>query len=163
MDGLKWDGAAAAMKKYGIGLAVLLLGLLLMALPREEEAAAVPAPVAQQQSLEESLGKLLSRLEGAGKVEVLLTQAVGAETIYQTDEDTTEGETARDQRVETVIVTGADRAQTGLVRQINPPRYLGAVVLCQGGADARVRLQIVEAVMSVTGLRSDRITVLKMK
>lgn len=163
MDGLKWETAAAAAKKYGIAAAVLLLGLLLMTLPNQEETAAPEVPAVQEQTLEDSLGDLLSRLEGAGKVEVLLTEAAGAETVFQTDADTSQGEDTQDKRVETVIITGEDRAQTGLVRQVNPPKYLGAVVLCQGGADARVRLQIVEAVMSVTGLRSDRITVLKMK
>jgi len=41
--------------------------------------------------------------------------------------------------------------------------YRGAVVVCQGGDNASVRLAVVEAVSNATGLTSDRITVLKMK
>ena len=55
------------------------------------------------------------------------------------------------------------RKQTGLVQQVNPPTYLGAVIVCQGADSASVRLAIVEAVGSVTGLSTDKITVLKMK
>ena len=57
----------------------------------------------------------------------------------------------------------SSRNETGLIRQIIPPVYRGAVVLCQGAENANIRLQIVEAVKSVTGLSSDHITVLKMK
>lgn len=163
MDGLKWAKAAAALKKYGIGAAVLLLGLLLMVLPGGDAPPESAPESSMESTLEEKLAEILSHLEGAGKVKVLLTEAMGAETIYQTEWDTSQKETSQDRQEETVIITGADRSQSGLVRQTLPPQYRGAVVLCQGGADDRVRLQIVQAVMSVTGLRSDRITVLKMK
>jgi len=49
------------------------------------------------------------------------------------------------------------------VQQVNPPTYLGAVIVCQGADSASVRLAIVSAVGSVTGLSTDKITVLKMK
>lgn len=163
MVGLKWEKAAAALKKYGIGAMVLLLGLLLMALPGEDSSSESQPASSEDITLEEKLADTLSHLEGAGKVKVLLTEAMGAETIYQTELDESQKEASLERREETVIITGPDRSQSGLVRQTLPPRYQGAVVLCQGGADDRVRLQIVQAVMSVTGLRSDRITVLKMK
>ena len=103
-----------------------------------------------------------SQIQGAGKVEVMLTVAFGEKTIYQTDEHISGGENVST-RVETVIVTGADRSQNGLIQQINPPVYLGAIVVCQGADRSVVRLAIVEAVSKVTGLGADRISVLKMK
>ena len=90
---------------------------------------------------------------------VLLTQREGEQTVYQTDEDSTSSGV----RSDTVLLSGADRSQTGLVRQINPPTYLGAVIVCQGADSASVRLAIVAAVGRVTGLSTDKITVLKMK
>lgn len=39
----------------------------------------------------------------------------------------------------------------------------GVVVVCEGAASPQVRLDVVNAVMSYSGLGSDRITVLKMK
>lgn len=38
----------------------------------------------------------------------------------------------------------------------------GVVVVCDGATDARVRLDIIHAVSSYTGLGSDKITILKM-
>ena len=73
------------------------------------------------------------------------------------------GEYSQDHRKSTVLISGDNRAENGLLRQRNPPVYLGAIVLCQGADKASIRLAIVEAVTDATGLGSDRITVLKMK
>ena len=149
------------IKKYRFVLLVLLLGLFLMLLPEPEQAEMpVQVPVRETPpSLQESLSEILSHVSGAGVVKVLLTQAAGEETVYQTDDDLSSDGTRR----QVVIVTNASREEIGLIRQINPPAYLGAVVLCQGADSATVRLSIVEAVANATGLTSDRITVLKMK
>ena len=151
-------------KKYRYAILIVLLWIGLMCLPggKKELADSSPPPGAEAVSdtgLEASLAAILSQIKGAGKVEVLLTEARGAETMYQTDTDIT----ADNQRQDTVIVSGTDRVQSGLPRQINPPTYLGAIVVCQGADSAAVRLAIVQAVSSVTGLGADHITVLKMK
>lgn len=149
------------LKKYRFVLLVLLAGLLLMMIPERK---ASQTPVAQEQdqqeeTMQDSLAHILSRIQGAGKVEVLLTQYRGSETLYQTDIQ----QSADSLRENTVLTSDAQREDHGLIRQINPPVYLGAVVVCQGGDSPKVRLAIVEAIMSVTGLSSDKITVLKMK
>ena len=41
------------------------------------------------------------------------------------------------------------------------PTYRGALVVCQGGDQADVRLAVTEAVAALTGLSSDRVTVAK--
>ena len=43
------------------------------------------------------------------------------------------------------------------------PVYQGAVVVCQGAGDSRVRLTVVDAVSVLTGLSSDKISVVKWK
>lgn len=166
MDWVAWKNTMVEFaKKYRYVLLVVLLGLVLLALPEEKEPVKQPESIQteEKRNLQEDLAAILSQVAGAGKVEVLLTQATGEETIYQTDEDVSTGESTSDVRSDTVLVTGTDRSETGLVRQVNPPTYQGAIVLCQGADSAQVKLSIVEAVMSVTGLRSDCITVLKMK
>ena len=60
-------------------------------------------------------------------------------------------------------VRDSNRNQTGLVCQIDPPTYLGAVVLCQGAENSTVRLAITQAVSNATGLGYHKITILKMK
>ena len=50
-----------------------------------------------------------------------------------------------------------------LTREVTYTVYQGAVVACQGADSAQVRLEIVRAVASLTGLGSDKITVIKLK
>lgn len=156
------------LKKYRIAVLVLLAGIFLMALPEKAKREPVPSlpeePAAETpDTLQNALEKILCQIEGAGRVQVLLTEAEGEKTMYQTDNDTDVADGARRQQQKTVIISDADREEAGLIRQVNPPTYLGAVVLCQGADRAAVRLAIVEAVASATGLTSDKITVLKMK
>lgn len=147
------------LKKYRPVVLVILAGVLLMALPGQKEPVPAVAESQPQLALQEELAELLSRLEGAGKVKVLLTEVEGAKTTYQSDTDIRTDA----QQSDTVLITGSDRSQTGLVKQIDPPRYQGAVILCQGAQRASVRLAIVEAVANATGLPTSRISVLKMK
>lgn len=149
-------------KKYRSVALVILLGIFLLLLPESTtgEETEIQEPVTlTQHTLQEELSRLLSGVSGAGKVEVLLTQAEGEKILYQEEERVTANETSRD----TVLVTGSDRSQSGLICQVNPPVYQGAVVLCQGADSPLVKLAMVEAVKAATGLTADRITVLKMK
>lgn len=153
--------AKAFFQKYRYALLVVLLGLGLMLIPGRDQPVAVPQQetASQSVSLSEEMEQILSSIQDAGRVKVLLTLEKGEETVYQTDEDR-DGESVR---LDTVLITDADRNQQGLIRQVNPAKYLGAVILCQGADSAAVRLAIVEAVAKLTGLGTDRISVLKMK
>lgn len=156
------------IKKYRYVVLVLLAGLVLMAMPEgeKEQAETVQGQKTEaksEQALQDALAEILSQIDGAGKVRVLLTEASGAETLYQTDEDITQSGDSSDIRQETVLITDTQRTETGLVQRVDPPVYRGAVIVCQGAGSASIHLAIVEAVSSVTGLTSDRITVLKMK
>ena len=167
---MDWVGirekARDLFRKYKYVLLVLALGLFLMWLP---DSGSEPAEQIQEQAAVErtdmtsQLEKILSQIDGAGKVQVMLTESMGEEIHYQTDEDQTVSEDSDSCRSDTVIVTGEDRGQSGLIRKVNPPTYRGAIVVCQGADRAAVRLAIVEAVSAVTGLGADRISVLKMK
>ena len=117
-----------------------------------EETDPVPTVTAED-TLESRLEAILCRIDGAGEVKVLLTEDRGGEVFYQT-----EGEDGK-----TVLICGADRSESGLVRTTEAPVYRGAVVVCRGADSAAVRLAVVEAVANATGLGTDRITILKMK
>lgn len=153
-------------QKYRYVMLVLLTGLFLMLLPgREQSTAPTESRVAVQQAddLEKRLELLLSQLYGAGKVKVLLSEAAGEQILYQFNESKDTQDTSESVRRDTVVVSGADRSEQGLITQTLAPRYQGAVVLCQGADSASVRLSIIEAVSSATGLSTNHISVFKMK
>ncbi len=152
---------AELLHKYRNVAIILIAGMIFMLIPTSQpkEEVIIPMENAESENLDTALRKILAEIEGAGKVEVLLTRLHGEKTIYQINESNS-GDSLRR---ETVTITTASREETGLIQQIDPPVYLGALVVCEGAANANVRLSIVQAVMSLTGLTSDRITVLKMK
>ena len=148
----------AAIKKYQYVFLVVLIGVFMMLIPQKEKA---QMTFTEQETvpydLEMELLGILSQIAGVGKVNVLLTEAFESDTIYQTDIGQNQN------NFDTVIVTDENREETGLVKQVLPPVYRGAIIVCQGADSASVRLSVVDAVKSVTGLSSDCITVLKMK
>lgn len=145
-----------AITKYRWALLVAAVGVLLMLLPTSSEAEPQESEIIQEEtvSLARELEEILSKIDGVGQVKVLLSIAEGERTVYQYDEGT---------GLDTVIITDENRAQTPVVQQVLPPVYQGAVIVCQGAGSASVKLMVVEAVAAVTGLRSDQISVLKMK
>lgn len=151
--------------KYRYVLLVLAVGLFLMCLPeRNETEKQQPSKQTEANAdLAVRLEEILGTIRGVGRVRVLLTERSGESVLYQTDTDAAYGAENSSERTDTVVITSEDRAESGLIRQINPPVYLGAVVVCQGGDDPTVRLAVVEAVSDATGLGADRISVLKMK
>ena len=158
---------ADMVKKYKYAAIILAVGIVLMLVPVGRQEKAVSESNVQQIEKEEnmntSLEKILSQIAGAGEVRVLLTLASGEETIYQTDNKLTQSEDNSSTQIDTITITDSDRNETGLVKQRISPVYRGAIVVCEGADSAKVRLAIVEAVAKVTGLSSDRISVLKMK
>ena len=166
MDAVEYKlSALEYIKKYRLVFLVVLLGAILMLMPEKKQTIQeIPTQtILEKQDLETELARILSKIDGAGKTEVLLTESSGEQTYYQTNEDIASSDHGEDRRRDTVLVTNSAREETGLIRRIDPPVYKGAIVLCQGAANAQVRLSIVEAVSNATGLSTDKITVLKMK
>ena len=154
------------IKRYRYFLLVIIAGILLLRIPDnspEQKSSDQEESHPSAYSLEDSMARILSRMDGAGRVEVLLTEARGEEILFQEDTVHTYGEHNRDSKTDTVLISGSDRTESGLIRQRNPPVYQGALVLCQGADRPGIRLAIVEAVADLTGLTSDKITVLTMK
>ena len=155
-----------SISNYKYVFIVLAVGLLLMLIPngkhaeKDNEAKEVPL---KQISQEEKIAGILKHIQGVGEVQVLLSTENTGETVYQTDSDTSTGNGSSNQRDDTVILTDADRNQSALIKSSGSPIYRGAVVVCQGGDKAAVKLAVTQAVIKATGLSAERICVLKMK
>lgn len=156
--------ATRIIEKYRYFLLILVIGVCLMLIPEFSFKEKQPDTRIESEqtapSLTEQLEQILSQVKGAGKVSLMLTVEEGEHIRYQTDDTYN---SADSERHDTVIITDKDRTQSGLVQQVNPPRYRGAVVVCKGAQSPTVRLAIVEAVSKVTGLDSSKISILEMK
>ena len=154
--------------KFRYPILVILAGIILLTLPGKTKislstSTSTATPTQKQVSAADELTQILQQIRGVGRVQVLLTVSKSERKEYQSDEDHTTNESGNDIRKETVIVRDADDNEMALITQIISPEYLGAIVVCEGADDPNVKLAVLEAVAKATGLRSDSISVLKMK
>ena len=165
--------------KYPI--VVFLFGLILLAIPfgnsqkqvENKQSSQAPAEIVEDtdesslQDLENRLEQILSQVEGAGRVQVMLRYAAGEKTIYQTDssQETVTGAEEKQVKMtmETVFASGGSSQETPVVTQVLCPTFQGALIVAEGAGSASVRLDLVNAVSSLTGLGAGKITVIKMK
>lgn len=149
-------------KKYRYAMIILLVGIILIRIPPPDSKITSKSsePTMPQQSLEEKLEDILSKLQGAGRVKVMLTLDEGPETFYQENHDQSKNQESF--RSSTITITDGNHNQKGLIRQIKSEKFRGAVVLCQGADSPSIKLSVVDAVSKVTGLHSHQISVLKM-
>lgn len=156
------------LKQYKFVLLVIAAGLVLLLLPvgddtaenRTTEGVVGGEEDFSVEALEEELSGILSRIEGAGEVSVMLTVRTGMERVLAVDRDAVEGNGEHELREEVVVISAEAGEEVVLIGQ-NYPTFQGALVVCSGGDDPEVRLQITRALSALTGLGSGRITVCK--
>ena len=157
--------------KFKFPLLILLIGVLLMALPVEKKEDHVKPVVGVTeagdtlQQTETKMEEILSQVEGAGRVKVMLEYAGSTKTIYQqdTEQEVSTNETGKESRTKSSTVLTSDAEKGPVPVQTIYPVYRGAVVVADGAMDDVVKLNLVNAVSGLTGLGADKITVMKMK
>ena len=153
------EQAAQLLRKYRIPLLVFLLGVALALVPGKtkktdaQQTTAASADTAFDLSAtQKQLEALLSAIDGAGRVRLMLTLSSGEQIIYQTDSRTVTASGSTTQETQTVF------------RQPGGSEKEPAVQSTVDGAErASVRLAVTQAVSSLTGLGSNKIAVVKMK
>lgn len=166
---MKLEGAKKAWDKYKYVALVALAGAVLLLWPEgggSSEGAAESASGAQSlqvRDLEGEMEDILSKISGVGQVQVLLTVdsdggRLLAEDVEESWQDS--GDSSGSRSSQTVVVDDG-QGETPVVKRTWYPTYRGALVVCQGGDQAAVRLAVTEAVMALTGLSADRVTVAK--
>jgi len=155
-------------RQYKFVLLIIVAGVLLLAWPsdREDSSPAGKSGLSgteedfSVEALEARLSQVLSRIEGAGEVSVMLTVQSGMERILATDTAARQEKDSRELEEQTVIISTKEGEEAVLVTQ-RYPTFQGALIVCPGGEDPEVRLALTRAVAALTGLGSDRITVCK--
>ena len=156
------------LKKYRFAALVALAGVVLMLLPGKKDS--MPdAETAEGEtfSLEETerrMAEVLGSVEGVGKVRVMLTLRSG-ETLSLAEDSSSALGSGGDVRQDSQVLTvnrGSGKQEVVVTQRLYPT-YQGAVVVCQGAGDSRVRLRVMETVAVLTGLSSDKISVVQWK
>lgn len=150
---------------FGLAAGIILLALLPKSAKAEPSVKSeFAAPEFSLADEEQKIGEALSRIDGAGKVTVLLTLKSGVRREIAEDEKfehTSRGEDASVSSAKTSVrLQGGSGIQSALTLRYDYPEYQGALVITES-IDAAVKLAVTQAVMSLTGLSADKITVVK--
>ncbi len=160
--------------RYKYVLLVAVLGVILLLWPTKKNGGAagtgapLPEAAAPDNSLEDTeraLEEILGKISGVGRAEVMLTLNNGGEKVLAQNDTlrysgSVQSPDSYDRSSETVTLGGNGGGEV-VVTQERCPQYRGALVVCDGGGNDRVRLQVIEAVSVLTGLGTDRISVVK--
>lgn len=162
--------------RYKFVLLVVLIGVILLVWPtgkRESKSEQAQAAALQTSSETEDsnadttsqMEGILSKISGVGELHLMLTVDDSSQLqLAQNTELSYSGETAApddySRKSETVVLSG-DSGESTVVTGKSYPVYRGALVVCTGGNNAEVRLAVTQAVAALTGLSSERITVVK--
>ena len=160
----------AGLERWKYPTLILLLGVALVLWParsksedtvqvRESEPAQTVSEedaAVYRQRTERELESVLSQIDGAGRVRVMLTLRTGPETRYQTDRSVTErsegDRTDRSSEEKTVILDRGSAYHEPAVVTTAYPAFQGALILAEGGGDPKLRLELSAAVAALLGL-----------
>ncbi len=105
--------------------------------------------------------EILGKISGVGKVDVMLSLHSGGERVLAQDSSLRySGSVQSPDSYERSTQPVTDGGGVVVTKE-TCPQYRGALVVCEGGGDDGVRLQVAKAVSALTGLGSDRIAVVK--
>ncbi len=133
-------------------------------------------PVDELQDFEKRLEQILSEIEGAGNVKVMVTGDSDGEVVHAYNDseesklqeehnDTGIRSQSNEKRVERelVFMDGETGGRVPVVTQKFKPEVKGVVVVADGAGSSTVRQNILNAVEALTGIPTHRIQVLKRK
>ncbi|MGN0467284.1 MAG: hypothetical protein ACI4GY_00990 [Acutalibacteraceae bacterium] len=157
-------------KKLTAILAAGLAGILLIALSsientgekaktQENESKSLSQSAAEIQN---ELESFLENIDGAGKVNVMITFDTDTETVYAKDTEENSSSQAQNEerkyKSEHIIIKN-DSGESGLeVKQIYP-KVRGVAVICENADNPVIREQIVSAVCALFDINSTQISV----
>lgn len=128
----------------------------------------------QEYILKKDLEKILSNIQGAGQVQVMITYTESSETKAMFNEnikESTTEETDSTGGVRTIsqtdsskeVVYAEDNGKKLLITEkVIMPKVEGAIILAEGADNASIKNNIILAVEAVTGLSTHKIQVFKL-
>lgn len=127
-----------------------------------------------EENLEKSLEQILAKIEGVGKVSVLITYSETSQVIAMYNEKQKESKTEETdtsggsrQIIETdsskeIVYKEENGEKVPITQKVILPKIEGALIIAEGAKNAEVKANIIQAVEAATGLATHKIQVFAM-
>lgn len=156
-----------ALQKYRPALLFAVLGMVLLLWPSGGESAQQPDDPTGEEifdlaQVQREMEQILSDIDGVGRLRLMLTVSSGTQRELAEDSSSRRSAASEyEQKRETLTLSQGSGTQQVVVTRSVYPNYVGALVVCEGGGNASVRLAVTQAVSTLTGLSSERIAVVR--
>ena len=121
--------------------------------------------------VERKLTEVLSQIDGAGKVKVMITYSSSPEKIIANTKSTHTNTTSSSGSVTTststvtetpIIISSSGKSELYIIKEIMP-QVVGVIVVAGGADNARVRLDLMRAVQTILNINANSIEIFAMK
>lgn len=109
-------------------------------------------------AIENKLEKVLSQMQGVGKVKVAITYDGGIKQVFAVNTQTQNNGTGTTTKTEIVLVDGKP-----LIKEEILPSIVGVLIVMQGANNAVTRMLVIDAVTSLLNIDKDQINIMAYK
>jgi stage III sporulation protein AG len=169
----EWFAKVKKIKNIEIAVAVIALALILIiyagvnGIKNKTEEKSVDA---ETDELEARLEDVLSNITGVGEVKVMITYEGSVEYITANTSNVNTTSTSDGNRINSttstttspVIVSSNGSSKPVIVKEIQPD-IQGVIVVAEGAESAKVRLELIRAVMVALGVGADKVEIFPME
>lgn len=156
-----------------IGIALIFLSTIIPSkdtsnITEEQISANTISSEEYTERLEIKLTELVEGMHGVGTAKVMVTLENGIEYVYANDQkktndtaDNSTGTTDKGTLEEEIIIINGDNGEQAIVVTEIQPTVKGVVIVCDGGDNAAVKNDLINAVSTALNIGSNRISVIK--
>lgn len=148
-------------KKTALIIFTAILGMLLILFsgtPAEKTEKASESKTEEMIEWEEKLQKLLSSVEGAGRVKVMITYETSDEEVFAYNKDESFRENEEKFSSDYILVEN-NGSETGLKLKTVYPEVKGVAVVCDGADDPVTKEQIISVISALFDISTKNISV----
>ncbi len=142
---------------------IFIVGIALLLLPSgkaSEEKEIRNTVDTSKEEIEEELEAILSKIKGAGRVDVMITLDDKGATFYAQDEHTQSGDNTKSTEKNHVFSKKSSTEEPLIIKRTEP-KISGILVCAEGAANPQVKSNIISAASALLGIKSHRIEVLE--
>lgn len=150
-------------KKGLIIIAAFFIAGIMLILGGSSNVKAVNKENISTAGLNRQLEQILSQVDGAGKVRVLINYNQSGEKIlaYDLESNTNEKESGKENNSKSEVIYDGNKMPVILKEYM--PKVEGVIIVAQGGNNENVKKQLIAGTVALLGIDEHKIEVLKMK
>lgn len=164
----EWNKKLKSIKNYEIIISLIIICIVLLIYfsvngdGKKEEKVTESVNISLTDGLEERVGNVLSKIEGVGEVDVLITFSSSAEQVTANTQNSHSTTTSNQNNSTTTSTTTSSPIisnQNVIVLQEKMPEIIGVIVVAEGADNPKVKINILSAVSTALDIDKNSIQI----